>query len=103
LRVLVKGVEEMMRLTFKFFDGRKRCCRDIIDEETGKEVGHIMSNGVGFNNYGGIDITLFGGKYRYTAERYDECWGFVKGVETVLNHVISTDRRAVQAPESITA
>jgi hypothetical protein len=79
-----------MRLKFDFFDGRKWCTRDVIDEETGKVVGYIRSNGTGFENYGGIDIELFDGKYLKVANSYKECFGFVMGVQAVLNHLTTT-------------
>jgi hypothetical protein len=78
-----------MRLTFKVFDGRRKIYREIIDEDTGAKVGSIYSDGVGFGTYGdGIEVSLFDGKYSMTVHRYEECWGFVKGVEAVLNHMI---------------
>ena len=33
-----------------------------------------------------IRVSLFGGKYAMTVNSYEECWGFVKGVEAVLDH-----------------
>jgi hypothetical protein len=84
-----------MRLTFDQFDGRSRSDRDVIDQDTGKKVGHIQSNGVGFENTGGIDISLFGEKYRTVVNSYKECCGFVLGVQCVLNHLTAaTDTRA---------
>jgi hypothetical protein len=47
-----------MLLKFDRFDGRSLNIRDIIDGDTGKIAGQIASNGVGFNNSGGIDISL---------------------------------------------
>jgi hypothetical protein len=43
-----------MRLKFDPFDGRKWNTRDIIDEDTGKHVGHIRSSGVGFTKAASI-------------------------------------------------
>jgi hypothetical protein len=84
-----------MRLKFDPFDGRSWNFRDIIDEDTGKMVGHIRSNGVGFTNIGGIEISLFDDKYRTTVSTYKECRGFVAGVQSVLNHMTAaTDHRA---------
>lgn len=77
-----------MKLRFKRFDGRRMARVDVTDEDSGQIVGYIDSNGVGFDNYGGIDISLFEGKYRTTVNRYDACVGFIMGVETVLNHMI---------------
>jgi hypothetical protein len=86
-----------MRLAFGRFDGRGRHVRDITDEDTGKMVGHIQSRGVGFENNGGIDISLFDGKYLATLHSYEECFGFVLGVQSVLNHMTAaTDRQAAQ-------
>ena len=76
-----------MRLTFDHFDGRSRVFTDIVDEDTGKIVGHIRSNGVGFTNNGGIDIFLFDHKYQARVGSYPECLGFVRGVQCVLNHM----------------
>jgi len=76
-----------MKLTFKPFDGRHIDHVYVIDEDTGQRVGFIASQGTGFGGRGGIEISLFDGKYAITAHRYEECLGFVKGVETVLRHV----------------
>jgi hypothetical protein len=50
-------------------------------------VGFIRSNGTGFTNSGGIEISLFDDKYRTVVNSYNECWGFVRGVQAVLNHM----------------
>ena len=88
--------EGLMRLRFKWFDGRGWNHEPIIDEETGNEVGFVRSNGAG--NWGGIDISLFNGKYRATAHSHQETVGFVSGIEAVLNHLVwvppSPDKRA---------
>ena len=76
-----------MRLRFDPFDGRSHNVIDVIDEDTGKRVGHIQSNGVGFENTGGIDISLFAGKYQTMVNSYKECLGFVLGVQCVLRHL----------------
>jgi hypothetical protein len=52
-------------------------------------VGFIRSAGVGFAGYGSIEVSLFDGKYWIQVHRYEECRGFVKGVETALNGVIA--------------
>lgn len=83
-----------MRLTFKHFDGRCLNFRDVTDEDNANvRVGHIRSNGTGFSGGGGggggIEIYLFGGRYQATVNTYDQCWGFVKGVETVLRQATS--------------
>jgi hypothetical protein len=92
-----------MRLKFEHFDGRRRVWRDIIDEDTGQQVGTIRTEGVGFSGYGGIEISLFGGKYQHTATRYEECWGFVKGVESVLRHVIGTNPSVIYVKDTAAA
>jgi uncharacterized protein YraI len=81
--------EDRMRLTFKRFDGRSWNFERIVDQDTGNSVGYVKSEGVGFAGDGGIDVSLFDGKYARTLNRYEECWGFVKGVEAVLNHMVS--------------
>jgi hypothetical protein len=92
---MVWTLEEAMRLTFESFDGRRRIYRKIIDQDTGKQVGNIRANGVGFiawgvSGRGGIEVSLFDGKYETTVNRYEECWAYVKGVEAVLDHVIGS-------------
>jgi hypothetical protein len=91
-----------MRLTFKFFDGRQVDWVDVIDEDTGEKVGYIHSQGVGFERYGGITVSLFGGKYSADCKRYEECKGFVTGVETVLRYLARhlTDTGVPKQPTS---
>jgi hypothetical protein len=84
-----------MRLTFKKFDGRQSSFRTIIDEDNGEEVGHIKADG-SFEG-GGIEVSLFDDRYRITVNRYEECWGFVKGVEAVLNRIIPSKKKAEAA------
>lgn len=81
-----------MRLVFQKFDSRKIDYVPVIDQNTGQCVGDIMPSGTGFERYGGIDIALFDGKYCLTAHTYEECVGFVKGVEAVLNHMVAIER-----------
>jgi hypothetical protein len=76
-----------VNLIFEKFDGRSRSWTPIIDQDTGEEVGTISCEGLGSDRYGGIYVSLFGDKYRVGFHRYDECVGFVRGVETVLNRV----------------
>lgn len=92
-----------MRLTFDWFDARRLNFKDIIDQDTGETIGHIRSNGTGFDHIGGIDISMFDDKYRITVNRCDECWAFIKGVETVLNHMTATGNRTKQATQSTAA
>jgi hypothetical protein len=78
-----------MRLTFERFYARRSNCVSIIDQDTGQEVGFIQTAGVGLYNRGGIDVSLFDDKYTITVHRFEECWGFVMGVQTVLKHMIA--------------
>ena len=87
-----------MKLTFKHdrpFDGRRHSYSEIIDQDTGERVGYVRSSGVGFGNSGGIWISMFGGKYSDRLNRFEECFGFMKGVESVLGytqrHLTSTE------------
>jgi hypothetical protein len=77
----------MVKLTFPKFDARAVNYVEVVDEETGRSVGYINAGGVGFAGNGGILIDLFGGKYTGYFNRYDECVGFIKGVQSVLNHL----------------
>jgi hypothetical protein len=80
--------EVEMRLAFSRFDGRTECWIDVIDKDTGKKIGFIHPYGVGAYG-GGIQVSLLHGKYTAHLNRYEECAGFVKGVEAVLNHMVS--------------
>jgi hypothetical protein len=89
--------ENPMRLKFEWFDGRQRCRKSIVDEEI---VGEIIALGVGFSScadrgHGGIEVSLFDGAYTITVNSNAECWGFVKGVEAVLNHMMPPKKKAV--------
>lgn len=78
-----------MRLKFQAFDGRSWNHIPVVDEDTGNEVGFVHSDGVGPYKVGGIRVSLFGGKYSAYLNRFDECRGFVMGVEAVLDHVVA--------------
>ena len=88
-----------MKLSVPYFDGRKWGHKDVIDDHTGKAVGHIRCDGTGFAGYGGIEISLFDGKYQTVVHSRPECCGFVMGVEAVLNRMTSADdgRAALEA------
>jgi hypothetical protein len=77
-----------MLLEIQDFDARSHANHDVIDKETGKSVGTVRSGG---SPSGGCYVSLFGGKYRKSLSNHAECWCFAKGVETVLNHMNSTD------------
>ena len=76
-----------MDLTFKPFDGRKTNVVEVIDQTSNQVVGQIYSNW----NSQGIEVTLFDRKYERTVGTYEECFGFIKGVECVLRRVTSVD------------
>jgi len=77
-----------MQLEFKAFDGRSHGMRDVTDSLTGKTVGFIQSFAVGFGNSGGIEVSLFDGKYRTEVKTQGEVRGFIQGVQAVLNHMV---------------
>lgn len=65
----------------------------ILNEESGEQIGHI-ENRRGYNYSDGERqpsrfITLFGGKYTGHFETHEECAAFAKGVEQVINHMVS--------------
>lgn len=73
-----------MQLTFQPFDGRSFNIRDVIDKDTDRVVGFIRSKA---SVLGGIEVSLFDGKYRTNVSTYQECFGFIKGVDVVLSHM----------------
>jgi hypothetical protein len=79
-----------MKLNVPQFDGRKWGQKEVTDE-TGKTVGHVRCEGTGFAGSGGIEVTLFDGKYRAVVTSRPECCGFVSGVQSVLNRMTSAD------------
>jgi hypothetical protein len=58
--------------------------RRVIDEDTGKSVGVIVSR-----QGWGRRIYLFGDKYKGVFKTHDECVAFAKGVEAVFSHMVS--------------
>jgi hypothetical protein len=75
----------MLRLHFRAFEGRPLNNIDVTDRITGRAVGLIRSNLA--TSPTGMDVSLFDSKYRASVESYQEALGFVRGVETVLNHM----------------
>jgi hypothetical protein len=75
-----------MELEFRAFDGEQPSFLPIINKDTGEQVGEIYCQGS--VEGGGINVSIFNGKYRGTVNTYEECVGFVKGVETVLTHIL---------------
>jgi hypothetical protein len=81
-------MEGEMRLTFVGFeqkgpDGRRRQQMPVIDDETGKQVGHVLHA-----PHGCVYVHLFDGKYDGKLNDWKECKAFIKGVETVLNRLL---------------
>lgn len=83
-----------MQLSFPKRDNRSHFGRhdQIIDQETGEVVGHVDSE----REYG-RRVSLFDGKYSATVDTHDQAWGFVKGVEAVLNHMILPKKKRANA------
>ena len=78
----------MMKLKYPWFDGRTvvgRLPQDIVDETTKNNVGFVQQTG------DGKDVLLFASKYSGNFKNDDQCYGFMKGVEAVLNHLTSTN------------
>lgn len=73
-----------MKLAFEPFDGRTCTDRDIGGMDSNSRI-------VGFITAGrqkhGIHISHFEGRCTSTVPRFEECRGFMKGVEKVLNHM----------------
>jgi hypothetical protein len=76
-----------MRLKFKHSNNNPDYLL-VFDEHTGTEVG-IIYTGTEMDSSGGIDISLFDGKYQTRVKRYETAVGFVIGVQSVLNHMMS--------------
>ena len=93
-----------MQLSFQPFDGRSYNIRDVIDKDTDRVVGYIRSKSSPLR---GIEISLFDGKYATNVSTYEECMGFVKGVNMVLSHMAYSpyippaDTIPIRSPEPI--
>jgi hypothetical protein len=80
------GGRSEMNLAFKPFDENEiNPKRDVIDKESNRIVGTVQGG------YLGIDVSLFGRKYKTLARSQDECLGFISGVQSVLNGMTSVD------------
>ena len=77
-----------MKLHFEPFDGRVWNTIDVWDKDTNRVVGYIKSKSSAVR---GIHISLFDGKYFSIATTYEECFGFVSGVQAVLNHMTASE------------
>jgi hypothetical protein len=69
--------------------------RGVMDEDTGKTVGQLLfspnTSHMATHKQTRRQIHLLGGKYVGNFNSHDECVAFAKGVEAVLNHMVSTD------------
>jgi len=65
----------------------------VIDRATGLAVGFIRSE----THPGMRYVSLFDGKYQGQFASSQECDAFIKGVETVLNHMTSFNLPTVDA------
>jgi hypothetical protein len=77
----------VMRLTVSYLDAPGPQVADVIDQDSGKSVGYIRSGSI---TSGGRYVFLFNGAYAARCTSHDECLGFVKGVEVVLNHMLAS-------------
>ena len=73
-----------MKLSFEPFDGRTFADRDICDMDSNNRVVGFIASG---RQEPGIHVSLFDGRYTTIVPRFEECRGFVEGVEKVLNHM----------------
>lgn len=81
-----------MNLNVPYEDGRRlsqfgSSTLSITDTETGKTVGSIT---VGHGGEPRRSVYLFDHKYNGAFDTHAECYAFVKGVEAVLNRMVST-------------
>jgi hypothetical protein len=77
-----------MRIEVPYYDHRERLCpdREGLSDETGKLVGRIA-----YKSGPTMYVSLFAGKYRGEFHSDKECEAFVRGVEAVLNYVLTTE------------
>ena len=65
---------------------------DVVDLDTGKTVGRVTSGNreyKGNQRFPSRSISLFEKKYIGQFNSNEECAAFAKGVEAVLNHMVS--------------
>lgn len=81
-----------MRLLVQWVDMRGRYPSpmvwrtDVIDQDTGNRVGFVDAE----RSPAARHISLFGGKYQRDFRTPEQCDAFAKGVEAVLNHIVTT-------------
>jgi hypothetical protein len=84
-----------MKLKVPNFDGRTRMAdfpHKVMDSDTDKAIGSIQGH-QGASLGQSWSISLFDGKYNGAFESHNECVAFAKGVEAVLNHMVSSDHQ----------
>jgi hypothetical protein len=85
-----------MNLEVKYFDNRtfeaEYLFHDVIDKDTGKVVGYSKKWAGG-----GRLISLFDDKYQAILDSHAACWGFAKGVEAVLTHIVSLPKEEAKS------
>jgi hypothetical protein len=87
-----------MYFYFKPFDDKARFdIIDIVDRLTGRVVGYIRSRAPS----PGIDVIMSDAKYCATVDGYQECRGFVRGVETVLRRMTEATVHSVEKPAPV--
>jgi hypothetical protein len=74
-----------MQITVPKVDLRGDSGSRSVDDENGKSVGQLL-----MAKESGRTIILFG-KYQGTFISQEECEAFAKGVQAVLNHMVSVD------------
>ena len=90
-----------MRLAVLYLDAPGRHIANIIDQDTNKTVGYIRSGSS--VSAGSKYIFLLDGNYTARCASQDECLGFIKGVEAVLNHMLALTNRNIDRQYSTEA
>jgi hypothetical protein len=96
-----------MRIEVPKIDGRTQVdtSRDhpIHDLDTGNKIGWLSFNQGISMRPGRRCISLFGRKYIGYFDNHSECFGFAKGVEAVLNHMVSLPKKQSEQDTESTA
>lgn len=79
-----------------WFDARSYNDRSVFDVDADNRVIGFIATG---RQNIGIHISLFDGRYKATVSTYDECCGFVEGVESVLNHLLGGESTPGRKPQ----
>ena len=75
---------------------------NVIDQDTGKKVGFVDAERAAIHSGSPAKrhISLFGGKYQGDFVKPQECDAFVKGVETVLSHMVARDEEQLESDKA---